>query len=48
MKTGNEVEMEYPDLLIMPESATTQPLVYLDRKEEIYMPMLTKDLLIMQ
>lgn len=46
--TGEEVELEYPDLLVMPESSTTQPLVYLDDLEKIYMPLLTQDLLVNQ
>jgi apolipoprotein N-acyltransferase len=48
METGEEVELEYPDLLVLPESATTQPLVYLSGVEGIYLPMLTKDLLVDQ
>lgn len=46
--TGTEVELEYPDLLVMPESSTTQPLVYLDLDQGIYMPLLTHDLLVNQ
>ncbi|MGJ8671312.1 apolipoprotein N-acyltransferase [Rubritalea sp.] len=47
-ETGMEIELEYPDLLVLPESATTQPLVYLPDTEGIYLPMLTKDLLVDQ
>ncbi|MEO1858090.1 MAG: apolipoprotein N-acyltransferase [Rubritalea sp.] len=47
-KTGEEVEIEYPDLLVLPESATTQPLVYIDLADGIYMPLLTHDLLVNQ
>lgn len=46
--TGEEVELEYPDLLVMPESSTTQPLVYLEEVDEVYMPLLTQDLLVNQ
>jgi apolipoprotein N-acyltransferase len=46
--TGEEVALEYPDLLVMPESSTTQPLVYLDDVEGVYMPLLTQDLLVNQ
>lgn len=34
---GGEMEMDYPDLVILPESAFTQPLVYLDDKAGIYL-----------
>ncbi|MFC5050313.1 apolipoprotein N-acyltransferase [Rubritalea spongiae] len=48
VKTGEEIELEYPDLVVLPESATTQPLVYLPEVEGVYLPLLTKDLLVEQ
>lgn len=48
LATGTEVELDYPDLLVMPESSTTQPLIYLDKEEGVYMPLLTHDLFVNQ
>ncbi len=46
IESGEEVELEYPDLLVLPESSFTQSLVYIDDKEEIYMPIQTMDALV--
>ncbi|WP_018971188.1 apolipoprotein N-acyltransferase [Rubritalea marina] len=45
--SGAVVEFDRVDLLVLPESAMTQPLVYLDGDtSKIYFPMLTKDSLV--
>jgi len=46
IETGEEVEIEYPDLLVLPESSFTQSLVYVESKDEVYMPFQTMDALV--
>ena len=44
VRSGEVVEFDRVDLLVLPESSMTQPLVYLDGDQsKIYFPMLTKD-----
>lgn len=43
--SGEEVQLDYPDLLVLPESALTQPIVYTGEKEYYHFPMLSWDFL---
>lgn len=45
MDSGEVVQLDYPDLLILPESGLTEPMLYTGEIEEIYFLPLSRDFL---